>query len=131
VKKSWHHIKTILAYIWRSSPGWTLSNAMLILIRGVLPLMLLYMIKLLVDEISLVATLPLEERDFVRLKWILVASGILFLVNAISASVGSLVREKQSYVITDFFDDLIHNKIPDWNMVILSIPIIRMCFIVR
>lgn len=73
--------------------------------------MLLYMIKLLVDEISLVATLPLEERDFVRLKWILLASGVLFLINAISASVGILVREKQSYVITDFFDNLIHNKI--------------------
>lgn len=73
--------------------------------------MLLYMVKLLVDEISTVATLPVEVRDFVHLKWILVASGVLFLVNAISASVGILVREKQSYVITDFFDNLIHNKI--------------------
>jgi ATP-binding cassette subfamily B protein len=111
VKKSWQHIKTILTYIWRSSPGWTLSNALLILIRGVLPLMLLYMVKLLVDEISMVATLPGEARDFAHLKWILVASGVLFLINAISASVGILVREKQSYVITDFFDNLIHNKI--------------------
>lgn len=73
--------------------------------------MLLYMVKLLVDEISTVATLPVAERDFVHLKWVLVASGVLFLVNAISASVGILVREKQSYVITDFFDNLIHNKI--------------------
>jgi len=73
--------------------------------------MLLYMVKLLVDEISLVATLPVGERDFERLKWVLVASGVLFLVNAISASVGVLVREKQSYVISDFFDNLIHNKI--------------------
>ncbi len=73
--------------------------------------MLLYMVKLLVDEISTVATLPVEERDFVHLKWVLVASGLLFLVNAISASVGILVREKQSYVISDFFDNLIHNKI--------------------
>ncbi len=111
MKKSLQHIKIILAYIWRSSKGWTFANAALIALRGVLPLMLLYLVKLLVDEIQSITTIAADERDFSLLIQVLLVAGILFFVNALSASVSVLVREKQSFVISDFFDNLIHNKI--------------------
>lgn len=111
MRKSLAHIKTILAYIWRSSPGWTLGNALLILVRGVLPLLLLYLVKLLVDEIQALAMVEAGGRDFERLKVVLLASGGVFLINALSASISILVREKQSYAISDFFDRLIHHKL--------------------
>ena len=111
MKKSLQHIKIILAYIWRSSKGWTFANAALIALRGVLPLMLLYLVKLLVDEIQAITTIAADERDFSLLIQVLLVAGILFFVNALSASVSVLVREKQSFVISDFFDNLIHNKI--------------------
>src|SRR5690554_6815895 len=50
-------------------------------------------------------------RDFERLKVVLLASGGVFLINALSASISILVREKQSYAISDFFDRLIHHKL--------------------
>lgn len=110
MQQSWRHIRVIMKYIWHSSPGWTVLNAFLVLIRGVLPLLLLFLVKLLVDEIQAISLLPLEERSFDRLFWVLMAAGVIFLINAVSASLGTLVREKQSYVISDFFDNLIHNK---------------------
>lgn len=103
-------IKTILQYIWKSSPGWTLLNALLLLVRGVLPLLLIYLVKLLVDEIQTVATATDAEPVVHRLIILLIVAAVVFLTNALTASLGALVREKQSFVISDFFDNLIHDK---------------------
>ncbi|MGQ1947937.1 ABC transporter ATP-binding protein [Geofilum sp. OHC36d9] len=110
MRRSITKVKTILKYIWSSSPGWTLLNAVFVLIRGVLPLLLLFLVKLLVDEIQVVALMPADQRSIHKLMWVLVAAGIIFLVNALSASVSILIRQKQSYVIADFFDNLVHRK---------------------
>nr|WP_262511936.1 ABC transporter ATP-binding protein [Marinilabilia rubra] len=80
------------------------------LIRGVLPLFLLYLVKLLVDEIQTVATGPNGEDAFNRLLGLLIIAAVVFLANALSASLGTLVRERQSFLISDYFDNLIHNK---------------------
>jgi ATP-binding cassette subfamily B protein len=108
--KHYHRIVTILKYIWRSSPGWTLINGLLLLVRGVLPLLLLYLVKLLVDEIQIMATAGGGDSSVNHLIGLLVIAAAVFLFNALSASLGTLVREKQSFVISDFFDNLIHKK---------------------
>jgi ATP-binding cassette subfamily B protein len=97
--KHYHRIVTILKYIWRSSPGWTLINGLLLLVRGVLPLLLLYLVKLLVDEIQIMATAGGGDSSVNHLIGLLVIAAAVFLFNALSASLGTLVREKQSFVI--------------------------------
>ena len=82
----------------------------MLLVRGVLPLLLLYLVKLLVDEIQFVATNPGGEEVLHRLIGLLFIAAAVFLANALTASLGVLVRERQSYVISDYFDNLIHNK---------------------
>ncbi|MGQ1888874.1 ABC transporter ATP-binding protein [Thermophagus sp. OGC60D27] len=82
----------------------------MLLVRGVLPLLLLYLVKLLVDEIQFVATNPGGEEVLHRLIGLLIIAAAVFLANALTASLGTLVRERQSYVISDYFDNLIHNK---------------------
>ncbi|MDK2841179.1 MAG: ATP-binding cassette, subfamily bacterial [Anaerophaga sp.] len=99
-----------MRYIWRSSPGWTLLNGILLLVRGILPLLLLYLVKLLVDEIQIVAANPGGEEALNRLIFLLIIAAAVFLANALTASLGTLVRERQSFVISDYFDHLIHNK---------------------
>ncbi|WP_291857596.1 ABC transporter ATP-binding protein [Marinilabilia sp.] len=96
--------------MWKSSPGWTLLNGLLLLVRGVLPLLLLYLVKLLVDEIQVVATNPGGEDALHRLIALLIIAAVVFLTNALTATLGALVRERQSFVISDYFDNLIHNK---------------------
>ena len=108
--KAFGKVKIILSYIWKSSPKWTLLNTFFVLIRGILPLLLLFLVKLLVDEIQSVAQISADERNFERLIWVLASAGLVFLINALTASYSVLVRQKQSYIITDFFDNLVHNK---------------------
>jgi ATP-binding cassette subfamily B protein len=82
----------------------------LLLVRGILPLLLLYLVKLLVDEIQVVAANPGGEEALNRLIFLLIIAAAVFLTNALTASLGTLVRERQSFVISDYFDHLIHNK---------------------
>ena len=41
-----------LAFVWRSGPGWTIANASVILLSAALPMVFLYVIKLLIDLIT-------------------------------------------------------------------------------
>ena len=44
--------------VWKAAPGWTLANFILQVIQGVLPLAGLYLIKLIVDAVTLSLTSP-------------------------------------------------------------------------
>ncbi|WP_245531781.1 hypothetical protein [Anaerophaga thermohalophila] len=65
---------------------------------------------MLVDEIQVVAANPGGEDALNRLISLLIIAAAVFLTNALTASLGTLVRERQSFVISDYFDNLIHNK---------------------
>lgn len=41
-----------LRFIWRSTPGWTVASAALVVVQGVLPLANLYLLKLLIDSVT-------------------------------------------------------------------------------
>ncbi len=85
-------------------------NGFMVFTRGVLPLLLLYLVKILVDEIQVIVVSEPGTQDLSRLTVILVIAGFLFLFNALSASMGALIKEKHSYAISDYFDKLIHDK---------------------
>ncbi|MCL2074022.1 MAG: ABC transporter ATP-binding protein/permease [Marinilabiliaceae bacterium] len=110
MKKARQQIKTILKHIFSSAPLLTVFNVLIVLIRGVLPLLLIYLVKLTVDELQAVISMPQGEEDYSRLLIVLILAGVLFLINSLSASLASLVREKQAFAISDFFDKIIHNK---------------------
>ena len=47
-----HNFRRALCYVWESSRKWALANLFLVVIQGLLPLGSLYLIKLLVDEVT-------------------------------------------------------------------------------
>ena len=46
------HLERALRLVWQSAPGWTAANFGLILIQGLLPLVSLYLMKLIVDGVT-------------------------------------------------------------------------------
>lgn len=110
MRKSLLQISLIFKYIWQSSPLLTVLNAVIVLVRGVLPLMLLYLVKLSVDELQILMSMPSSDENYAKLIIILVFAGVIFLVNSLTASIATLMREKQAFAISDFFDKIIHDK---------------------
>ena len=47
-----------LRFVWQSAKGWTLLNGVLTVVQGVLPLLQLYLVKLIVDAVTAGVTAP-------------------------------------------------------------------------
>ncbi|MBN2165323.1 MAG: ABC transporter ATP-binding protein [Marinilabiliaceae bacterium] len=83
---------------------------MLVFFRGFIPLVLLFVIKLLIDEVTQALEVPLEDRSYRGALIVVGYAGILFLVNSVSASISVFAREKQAHKVNDYVQALIHNK---------------------
>ena len=94
--------------VWESAPGWTLLNMGLVSLQGLLPLATLYMMKRIVDEVTvaIAATDPVAAYQKV-LFWILAAGGVT-LISSLCGSLAGLVSATQSQMVSDHISDLLH-----------------------
>lgn len=99
-----------LKMVWKSSPRWSVLNAILMVAQGITPFALLYLIKLLIDNVTLTLSLPLEQRHYSDAIIVVVWAGLLFLLQGIINSASSLAREKQAHKVNDYVQTLIHQK---------------------
>jgi len=51
--------------VWQAGPGWTISNLALVVLRGTMPLLTLYLMKLIVDEVVLARAFLRESQTIV------------------------------------------------------------------
>ena len=104
------NISGALKIIWKSSPLWSIVNIILSIVKGILPLLLIYIVKLVIDNVDQIVSTgkPVFTNDEMINTFIL--AGVFFLLNALAGSVNSLIREKQSYLVNDYIQNLIHKK---------------------
>ncbi|MBS2211143.1 ABC transporter ATP-binding protein [Carboxylicivirga mesophila] len=107
-KLSINHLLESLRIVYRSSPKWTLINAIITIVRGCIPLLLLYVVKELIDVVT--NHINTINNNPQHLYYIIGATALFFLLNAISGSVSSLVRERQSHFVNDYVQNIIHKK---------------------
>lgn len=102
------NVKNAFHLVWTNSRQWTLINAFLVLLLGGLPIIALFVTKLIIDTIteSLNASSPtVLMQEIVVL--ILVATGIGILL-VFSRSLSELSREIQSIEVTDAVYEILH-----------------------
>jgi ATP-binding cassette subfamily B protein len=97
--------------VWSASPGWTIANAALIAIKAALPLVFLFVLKLLIDALTQIfsggtADQALNDR-VVLLVGIAAATALL---QSLAVAAGRLIIDTQSQVITDHVATLLHQK---------------------
>ena len=104
------HLDRALRLVWRSSPGWTMANFSLVLLQGLLPLITLYLLKLIVDGVTTGLAAPDKSTAFGKVILWVVLAGLAALVGALCRSLAEIVRETQGQVVTDYVSDVIHAK---------------------
>jgi ATP-binding cassette subfamily B protein len=92
-----------LRLLWKSSRKWTIALGGLLLIRGGLPVLFIYLSKRLIDGI-----IQKENAQFLVI--ILMITGIINLISQFSQSLEEWVSDAQSLVVSDYTYDLIHQK---------------------
>ncbi len=101
-------IGTALRFVWNAAAGWMIANLALLGILAALPLVGLYLAKLIVDAVSAAALAGTADFDSV-LKLIVLA-GVVALVTAVLRSVATYVADVQGELVTDHVTDILHRK---------------------
>jgi ATP-binding cassette subfamily B protein len=104
------HLERALRLVWQSAPGWTAANFGLILIQGLLPLISLYLMKLIVDGVTAGLAAPDKTQALKHVLWLILLAGTVALFAACCRSLAEIVKEAQTQVITDHVADVIHGK---------------------
>jgi len=98
-----------LKLVWNSSPGWTFANIILSVLRSVFPLMLIWLLKIVIDDITRAATAASSTTNINLLLPILAVVIIWFLDEA-SSDFSNYVRKKQALKLEVYMYGLLHSK---------------------
>jgi ATP-binding cassette, subfamily B, bacterial len=99
-----------LRFVWQSAKGWTIANGVLLVIQGVLPLLPLYLMKLLVDAVTAGHAAPDKGDAFKQVLFFVVLMGGVTLFAALIRSLSGLVSQGQSQAVTDYMNGVLHAK---------------------
>ncbi len=99
-----------LNFVWQSAKGWTLLNGLLLIIQGLLPLLPLYLTKLIVDAVSSGISAPDKGVAIQHLLWLVALMGAVALATILIRLLAGLVSEWQAYIVTDHMSDVLHAK---------------------
>lgn len=103
------NLKRALELVWHSSPQWTIANGILLFLQGLLPLLSLYLIKLIIDAVT-VAVENSTTGDLSNIIRLIILAALVTLATDICNSLSGFVSEAQSQVVTDYVHNLLHAK---------------------
>lgn len=103
------YFRESLKLVWQSAPGWTFANIVISVLRSFLPLLLIWLLKNLVDELTEAASLNSAE-GLSGIIWLIVAVVIIWFIDEATSDLGNFVRKKQSMKLEIFMYGLIHAK---------------------
>lgn len=103
-------MKRAIRLVWESAPGWTIANATIIVIQGLLPLVSLYFLKLIIDAVTAAVAGGAggEALGPVLIPVVLLCCASLATV--VFRSLSLYVSEAQSACTTDHIQTVMHAK---------------------
>lgn len=101
-------LRRAVRLVWQSAPNWTAASIGLLVVQGILPLAQLYLMKLMIDAVTLALQAPARNLD--NILWVIAALGGVTLAGALATSLASLVTDVQGQTVTDYVASVIHEK---------------------
>ena len=99
-----------LRFVWQSAKGWTLVNGVLVVVQGILPLLPLYLMKLLVDGVTAGVTAADKGAALIHVLWLVGLMAAVTLLSTLVRALAGLVSDWQSYIVTDHMNDVLLAK---------------------
>lgn len=109
MKKKLKLFRESLWHVWESAPGWTLANIMISVVRSFLPLLLLWLFKILIDDITNAANEG-SGASQVNILWMIIVVVLVYFLDEASSDFSNYIRKKQSLKLEIHMYGLLHNK---------------------
>jgi ATP-binding cassette subfamily B protein len=95
--------------VWASAPAWATVNITISALRSFYPLVLVWLIKLLIEDITKAASTQ-STVSFSEVLWMVLAVVAIYFLDEISSEFGNLVRKKQAMKLEAYMYELLHTK---------------------
>lgn len=96
--------------VWQSSRTWTIASVILLVIQGFLPLLSLYLMKLVIDAVTSGIVATNKSAAFAHVALLIGLTGIVALVSNIANSIAGVISEVQGQIVTDYMYGILHAK---------------------
>ena len=96
--------------VWAASKVWTILSIILTLIQGVLPLLTLYVMKLIVDSITYAVQTGDTSRGFREVAYLIIAAATIAIFQAAMSQLAAYISDGQALVVTDYVSATLHKK---------------------
>ncbi len=117
------NVRRAIGFVWRSARGWTLANVALLTVQGLLPIVSLYLLRIMVDVVvagageafgatgtgaqSYSGAQPYFQAEVVP---VLLAVATVALATALARVVGGVVNKEQTRRVVDYMHDVLQRK---------------------
>lgn len=109
MNQKYKYFRESLRLVWKSAPGWALINIVISVLQSFLPLVLIWLLKELIDGITLAASAH-SPSPFSDVLWMIVAVVITWLLDEAASDFGNFVRKNQSMKLETYMYGLLHAK---------------------
>lgn len=109
-----------LRLVWQSAPGWATANTLVSVFRSFLPLLLLWLLRNVIDEIAAAASAGTSSLSEVMMP--IVALVIVWFLDEALSDLGNYVRKKQSLRFEDHMYGLLHSKASSLDLINFENP---------
>jgi ATP-binding cassette subfamily B protein len=98
-----------LKLVWDSSPGWTTANILISAVRSIIPLVLIWFLKILIDDITRAVTTR-SDVNTENVIWMILAVVAVYFLDEASSDFSNYIRKKQSMELEVHMYGLLHSK---------------------
>lgn len=109
IRKKIQLFRESLKLVWMSSPFWATANIFISIVRSFLPLALIWLLKLLIDDISKAAATGsgINPENVI---WMIIAVVAVYFLDEASFDFSNYIRKKQSLELEVYMYGLLHSK---------------------
>ena len=109
MKQKFNLFRESLKLVWKSAPGWTFANVVISVIRSIFPLVLIWLLKDVIDKITLAATSS-PATPLVNVLWPILFVAIVWFLDEASSDLSNYIRKKQSLKLEVYMYWLLHSN---------------------
>ncbi len=97
-------------FLWQAGPGWAIFSLALLAVQGLLPLLALYLMKLVVDAVTVSLVAP-DKLAALRLVMLLIGfAAVVAIITSLFQLLADYIRDAQTLKITDHMYNILHEK---------------------
>ena len=94
-------------FVWQAGPGWMICSSVIVLLQGTLPLLSLYLMKLIVDSVTASIT-AYDSAEALHQVFIYIAmAGGVAIIQLFVQALSSVVQERMSLTVSDQMYDIL------------------------